>query len=721
MPTNFMFADLGGSLAAFCIWTLFALAPGYAAGWWLNLMEFRRQTPLVRITLSVPLSLALFPVLAYLAARYGSMTAVWILYGTCWISFAAVAVRKGERWYGWDLSGLPRGLAAAAAAWLGIALFSLVDLQIGKRLYYSAIAFDYAVRAGFTHSIATGGIPAQNPFFFPGHPVPLRYHYFWLILCSLVERMGGGWVSARQAIFGGIAWCGLAVQGLVVLYLKFFWAKDGGDTTRRATVGVLLLAITGLDLLPTLLMVAGYSLGLLGEVLPSVELWNEQVDGFVNAVLWEPHHVCALIAGLTAFLLLWKGPQAEGRRAQGAHAAAAGAAVATAAGASVYVAMVFAAFLVLWTGVTVWRRWHRDTAALAIAGLAATMLALPYVLDLRGPAAGGKFLQLTVRTFLIPDWILKGQGLGQGWRLALFNALLLPLNYFLELGFFAAAAHLWWRQRRTRRRALERHELAAVLLAGTSVTICTFLRSGVIDNNDLGWRGFLPAQFMLLVCAVDLVPRLRRGAEAGDAGRGARRLLATLLAIGAAGTVYDLAILRFHPVMADGGLIPPVLWMARDRAIGKRTFATREAYEWLQGQTPSTATIQFNPAVTWQNTPAMLYSERQIVAADRKCYAIFGGDPHLCEAIQANLDGLFARAADEGRFERACESLPADVLVAADTDPAWHERRSWVWTQHALYGNAYVRFFACRGRRPANYQMRSGTSPGEKPMPMVAR
>ena len=42
------------------------------------------------------------------------------------------------------------------------------------------------------------------------------------------------------------------------------------------------------------------------------------------------------------------------------------------------------------------------------------------------------------------------------------------------------------------------------ILAATSTFICTFLRSGVIGNNDLGWRGFIPAQFVLLLWAIDI-------------------------------------------------------------------------------------------------------------------------------------------------------------------------------------------------------------------------
>ncbi len=42
-------------------------------------------------------------------------------------------------------------------------------------------------------------------------------------------------------------------------------------------------------------------------------------------------------------------------------------------------------------------------------------------------------------------------------------------------------------------------------MALVSILVCTFLRSGVIANNDLGWRGFLIAQFVLLIRGAQLL------------------------------------------------------------------------------------------------------------------------------------------------------------------------------------------------------------------------
>ena len=96
---------------------------------------------------------------------------------------------------------------------------------------------------------------------------------------------------------------------------------------------------------------------------------------------------------------------------------------------------------------------------------------------------------------LIPMW----PGM-PGWlRLILVNGSLLPLNYALEFGFFFFVAGVKWRQYRVGDEPLSRQDAACLTMLVTSTLICTFLRSSVIGNNDLGWRGFLPAQFVLLL------------------------------------------------------------------------------------------------------------------------------------------------------------------------------------------------------------------------------
>src|SRR5262249_7785016 len=142
-------------------------------------------------------------------------------------------------------------------------------------------------------------VPPANPYFYPGHFVPLRYHYFWLIPCALTELLGGSLVSARQANIGGTLWSGLGLIALVPLYLRFVHPAGAKDIYRRSLIGVSLLAVTGLDVIPNLFFDAFHF------PLPDPEWWNNQISAWATTLLWVPHNTAALIAGLAAVLILW--------------------------------------------------------------------------------------------------------------------------------------------------------------------------------------------------------------------------------------------------------------------------------------------------------------------------------------------------------------------------------------------------------------------------------
>ena len=60
----------------------------------------------------------------------------------------------------------------------------------------------------------------------------------------------------------------------------------------------------------------------------------------------------------------------------------------------------------------------------------------------------------------------------------------------------------------------------------------------------------------------------------------------------------------------------------------------------------------------------------------------------------AVLAPLFAGGGTQVLAE-ACGNLPMDYVIAKDTDMAWHETSSWVWTGKSVYNNGFMRVFAC--------------------------
>jgi hypothetical protein len=270
----------------------------------------------------------------------------------------------------------------------------------------------------------------------------------------------------------------------------------------------------------------------------------------------------------------------------------------------------------------------------------------------------------------------------QAWQKYLANLLFLPLNYFMELGLFFAVGVLEWRRLR-RTETLQRNDLALGLMAVVSVLVCTFLRSGVIANNDLGWRGFLIAQFVLLIRGAQLLPEVK-----------SKKLL-VLAVLGLAGTVYDQALLRFYPPLSDAKVLPKVPWLAADEKLGERTYANREAYEWLRAHSKATAMLQQNSLPVVQDSFYELYANRRTVAEDVQCATQFGGDPEACEPLQDDLRPLFESQSGADKLDAVCATLPIDFVVAKDTDAAWRNPDSWVWLREPVFNNRFVRIFPC--------------------------
>jgi hypothetical protein len=376
-----------------------------------------------------------------------------------------------------------------------------------------------------------------------------------------------------------------------------------------------------------------------------------------------------------------------------------GAAFASAVGSSIFVTFVFAAFLCLWTLVTIWKRWRRETLGLLAAGSVMIVLSLPYLRELSSAGETASPFHLTVRAFPLAS-IIATPRLSEAWRLIVVNGALLPLNYFLEFGFFFLVAASKWRQIRSAGKPVSRNDLALALMLTTSLAICTFVRSNSSGMNDLGWRGMLVAEFVLVLWAVDLFPASGRP---GFVSAHQRALMVAFVVLGLAGTVYDLVIARAYPILADLGKLPPLDWMSPDREFGQRTYAARSAYEWLRHATPSTAAVQSNPNVVFQDTLGMLYGDRHTVAADLKCLTAFGGDAAECRPLVAKLQEIFPPAGRQvsGGLQEVCGALPVDVLVAKDTDSAWSDRQSWVWRGKPMYGNQFVRLFPCALRTAA--------------------
>jgi hypothetical protein len=713
--------DLTRIPGAFLLYPAFLLVPGYVLGWLANVLGFRRRGPGLRILLSMTLSVAICPIITYLAARLISFDAVWVLFGASWLAFLVLAAsgvwRNGVRGLVTSAKArrIPWIIPLSVATWVALCTFTLSDLQLGNGLYVSWVYGDYAKHIAVTTAISRSGVPPANPFFFPGRPFELFLYYFWWLMASLIDRLGQSLIEPRHAVFGGTIWAGVVLIAVVVLYMHYLTADNKG---RR--IGILaaltLLLISGLDLLPILGEAVVYATTAPGKVIDTSFLflgttgWNHDalVESWLNAVIWVPQHLASLVAGLVG-LLLFRGLQETTRfRDRFIAVVLSGCAFASAAGLSVWVALVFAAALVILMMFSLFKKHHDDVRWLVLISLTAAVLAAPYLLDLqRANQLDRTPITLGVRTFGPADRLGSTLGGDSEW-MWLVDLLFLPVNYLIEFGLFSVLATLYWIHRLRQDAGFQRDDYLLVAMFSASLLVCSFFRSS-ISNNDLGWRGLMLGQFVLLLWSaffiVDLLARLpgpvrkkRRRfwllhpwQALGDnpakfvLDRRVYAIVVVLVIAGGMATVYDLVSIRSYAVLKA---------KYDDALFAERFGALRTAYRWVNDNLPEGAIIQHNPAVV-KDFYHELYGLRRVIVSDDYFGTLLGIREDHFDPVASSIKNLFSITADAGSVRDSCREFSINALVVKDTDPVWRNSQSWVWRLEPIFSNGFARVFAC--------------------------
>ena len=363
----------------------------------------------------------------------------------------------------------------------------------------------------------------------------------------------------------------------------------------------------------------------------------------------------------------------------------AGVSFASAVGLSVYVTFAFAVFMAAWMVMAaVKQNWAKVGTGFG-AALTAVVACIPFLLELRagqamGSSAGGPALQLSVLPFkLIQAAVIDGPSSVPPPWLPLLYLAVLPLSYFLEMGFFFAILDIKCRQIW---RGASKDACAAVM-AGSSILVSVFVSSKVIAVNDLARRGILPAQFVLLLWAAELWASGALAARSSPtrAWLACSRPLLLLAFLGVAGSAYELGMVRWFPVISDQISGSKFSFLASDRQLGRRTYCLRQAYEYLTRVLPQSAVVQQNPHTEPGDLPYGLYADRQTAAEDRgmRC-RIWGRQPAL--------PGSYTRARWHLRGVRDAK----DRRRGCDLPSIVHKRHSGKghdkcgWTEAAGYG-----------------------------------
>jgi hypothetical protein len=705
MSVSFSVQDIFGSLLAFILFPLVFVFPGYVCAYIFNLFDFKKRLLPARLTIAVMISMAISPILFFLGYRFGSSVCAFALIILFLTGFVSLFWLERKTIPGsWGDAGSGQTVAIwIFVGWSLFAILSLVDIQLGKHLYYSVVSYDLTTRVSITNAITRTGVPPIIPGYFDGNYVHLTFlYYFWYILCSLIDQIGGKWVDARLAMIASVAWCGISLMCTIALYLRLRNPCNGSKAWKSAILGIGALTISGLDILPVSIVMIVSRL-VRGRMAPEgdIEHWNEQITAWLSAITWVPHHVASLIACVAGFLLI-QSVRGKSAKNQIAAAGIAGLAFASATGLSVYVTAVFVIFWVAWIlFLFLDKKEYRSVFVMILPGIFALIAISPYLGDLlRGgsSSATGSF-PVTFQVRVFRPFLLFLSSFPEAVK-NLFNLSVLPLNYFMELGFYFVAGFLWLRKNGKNARTGNSFYIPEILLLGASVFVGTFVRSTTIASNDLGWRSWMFGQFVLLIWAVDIGQeflfqnRLRTyftsklRTETLKYGK----LLAQLMVIGMLTSIFSLSMLRVWPMFIDAGVTGIPTGLSPDTQLGKRTFAARQAYEYIRDTLPDDVIVQYNPTVR-ADRPSGLYGTRQMVAAD---YSAFGVPPKAFQSLQFEVGSIFQNGeSDWSEIDQNCKQHYIDVIILNDLDPVWQNLPVLIQQRQPLHNSFYYAIFAC--------------------------
>ncbi len=700
-PFNYSIQDLLGASLAFLLFPFLLVIPGYVTGWVFNLFDFKLRSLLTRLGIALVLSFSISPILIYLCWRIVSFEFSFIVLTAFFLAFISILVKNNHPIKQVYSSKYSKIAICLAIGWVAFTFLSLIDLQLGSRLYYSVVSIDYTTRVSITDAVARTGVPPINPSYYPGHPASLTsLYYFWYVLTGFVNKIGTHWINGRNAMAAGTAWAGLGLMAAISLYLRFRIPIDFRKRWRLAFIGMGLLALGGLDIIPNLILLISTRLAL-GKFLFDgiIEHWNEQIATWLTSILWDPHHIASLIVCMTCLMLL-QNAAGKKRPYQIAAMGIAGVALASSFGLSIWVTIVFCSFWAGWFFYLIFiQKQYFLATMMALSGVTAVIMAFPFIRDLlNGSGSYAEFpLALNIRkfNFALP-FIL---GLPVIWQ-NIIHLLLLPFNYFLELGFFFNAAIIWLKHDRKNTQIKELHIKSEIFLLVTTVFLASFVKSTVIGNNDFGWRAWLPGQFILLIWGTDVLYRILENEKFSIKNllrlpkiiEKENSLLALYFIIGLITTVANATYLRAWPLAIDAGLSMPHM-LSEDTHLGERSYSARKTYEFINSNIPIGQTIQNNPVINLDR-PLGLYGNHQSVISNISIYGISQDEYNL---YVSNIKPIFYPTGlpEWSSIDQTCRQYFINFIIIADTDPLWPSLPMLELKRDALNKNDYYAVFKC--------------------------
>jgi len=696
LSLNFTLQDILGATLAFYLFPLVIVFPGYVCGWAFNLFDFKHHQPIVRLGIGLILSFAVSPITFYLTSHVSSKLSLLTLGGFA-TAFVIILLKERPPSASWIHHNFST-IFWICIVWVIFVILSLTNIQWKNQLYVSAVT-DQITRVSMIEAMTRTGVPPINTGYYPGRPVRLTFqYYFWYILCSLIDMIGGRSVDAHAALNASSAWSGLGLMATIALYLRVRNPNNGKTAWRLAKIGISLLAVSGLDVLLFIFLMnkMGNTVDntIYSNPLQFAALtWSNLEYSFltllgqwVGSNLWIPHHIAALIA-VSIAMMLAQSARGEKKSRQFILLIIAGLGIASAFGLSVWVTFVFVVFWCIWLFVLLLQKTeHGLILSMILAGIVAIILVSPFLTEIvqgRGLEVWQSPIVFELRPVLflepyVRDWHPISR--------SLVMLMALPVGYFVELGFFFIAGIYWFKIKDKKTYISNPFHLAEILLLTVVIFICSCLRS-TLGNNDLGWRSWLPGQFVLLIWGVDvtqvlLFNEMKAPIPINSSNTAkASTVLRIMITLGILTTAINAVFLRvYSPVMAGS-------------ETGRRSYSARLAYDYLRDHIPANVIVQNNPT-NFTDSASGLYGTHQMIVSNILAYGI---PPDDFYKLVDEVGKVFTRqnVTRWQSIDNICQQFLIDALLIKDTDPIWNSLATLKTQRPALYENTHYSLVAC--------------------------
>ena len=422
------------------------------------------------------------PMMFFVGMTRSSVVATAVLCVMAALASITIGANRHED-VGADHVRTPLFAIVGAALLAGIIMATILPVVTVDGAALAIPIFDHS-KVAMVDDMARLGVPAGNPFFHEsGGLTRLSYYYLWhFSAAELAVSMGASGWEADAGMTWFTAFSSLAmVMGLAV------WLSARASSA----AWVLAIAVTG-SIRGVLSWVFGWKI--VGEVTG----WQTGFSGWLFQVIWAPQHVASAGCVVIAVLFLTRLGQRQNWQTAGAMSLMSAAAFesSTWVGGVTFPLAVAVIASVIAARMEPKRRNRFLLQAAAAAGLAMALSSL-FIADqlrtsmVRGDGAPIYIMPYEVLGDEIPEALRKILDLPAYWTVYLFAELaaIYPIGIFLAV-------------RMVKDGPASQQPVAAIvplgLLAIVSLGVGGLLVSTIATNNDLGWRGVLPAILVLM-------------------------------------------------------------------------------------------------------------------------------------------------------------------------------------------------------------------------------